>query len=801
MKQDHYLPQVAVFFLSKKWIFNGPAPVEVDENTKDIIKVETPDIISFNTNIGLSKSPGTFSLTINNKDLRYMIADNPQEDIELLVANDSNYEESSLWKSYSEYEKHVYSSKIWKDKDGKIYLVGGDGKIIKEEGSVSEPVKDAETKSYPGNLEYGKNSAFEKFYGGKEGMKRGTCIFKPMQRVSIWASKRFPTNEERSSEEVMVPIFTGLVDKVTVNYSENYDTIQISGKDVTKWLQISQININPVLVGDNMQATADSGVKLWDNLFSGMGPADIISKLVVGGMVNKESGGVTTGDVLVPGMGQFIKKVETFLDKDNDNSVPRPPIEKKGYLTNMIGERREDIIQNKLRLVIPPESKDWQPFKMANMSMNNNLLPELQFPLDICYEVAKKLYFEFYADATGDIWFCPPRFSNRWILSALNPRVYMINPEDIISYNLTETDQVKTAVFITASRHYLDYMNMPGIGGPDYKRIVDNRLMKKYGFRLMSAETTCVQDLQGVSLQDQLARAANGILQRVNAEIYTAHITMPARAEIQVGHPIYFSLHNMVYYITGVSHAYEAGGSFLTTLELNYGRKPWEVLDELIPFTDSRKKVQLGETMIYTPKSTFGTDKCTQLINTVKLYGAQIKAAVNAKTPGSKYITYDWVLAFMLGESGGDKKACSESPACGLMQIDAHWHEGYWTRLGYSFTTWDFKKKNGEIVKKPLAVVKKYNEETVNRSVYNSTAANILEGVESMKNWLVQVWTRFQSREATQLMAHVYSGYNAGYRDNFSWNKKGEGVDYYQSTVLPWYNLIISGECKGGRIT
>lgn len=49
--------------------------------------------------------------------------------------------------------------------------------------------------------------------------------------------------------------------------------------------------------------------------------------------------------------------------------------------------------------------------------------------------------------------------------------------------------------------------------------------------------------------------------------------------------PIYFPFRNMMYYVNSITHNFAFGESFTTTLGLTYGRKPWEILPELLTYT------------------------------------------------------------------------------------------------------------------------------------------------------------------------------------------------------------------------
>ena len=53
----------------------------------------------------------------------------------------------------------------------------------------------------------------------------------------------------------------------------------------------------------------------------------------------------------------------------------------------------------------------------------------------------------------------------------------------------------------------------------------------------------------------------------------------------------------MVYYIVGISHQLTFGGQYTTTLSLKFGRKPWEVLPELMNF-DINASALSAETVV-----------------------------------------------------------------------------------------------------------------------------------------------------------------------------------------------------------
>ena len=93
-------------------------------------------------------------------------------------------------------------------------------------------------------------------YGNLNPLQQGRCRIEPMDRVAIFLSKRYTQSSDgtyvlnESPQTDLIRAFTGLVNTVQVGYSETGNTISITGEDVTKWLKLSVIPINPAALQD-----------------------------------------------------------------------------------------------------------------------------------------------------------------------------------------------------------------------------------------------------------------------------------------------------------------------------------------------------------------------------------------------------------------------------------------------------------------------------------------------------------------------------------------------------------------------
>ena len=419
-------------------------------------------------------------------------------------------------------------------------------------------------------------SAFFEEHGGQ--LENGRCVFTPMQLMVCLLTRRF---KDKTDPNDMIVAFTGFIDSVSEEYDGKTGMLRIQGTDVSKLMHITQANVNPSLFEKALPGGGQ--YKIWSNIFSGQQGWEIIKTLVVGG---KDEQGHA-----IHGAGHFVYNAE-YSPK---SSTRGETVEKSAVLTGLKFQSVEwdnDIANDKLDKlffrpgrvhiqvlpfeVSPKGLRDLSVYKKIFDASFQNWQNEYRSHLEIANEVAQLSNYEFYADQFGDIWYHQPRFHNYHILTNDNPEVYVIRDEDIITYQFTESDKdVVSTLYVAGKPNYIEIMpqivKMTGF----YE---DASLLRKYGRRMMSISHPYITDTS-----DCFYFAKSWML-RVNAGRFVGSITVLGRPELRMHMPVYIPMRNMIYYITGISHKFSYGQTFTTTLQLKYGRKPWEILPEILDY-------------------------------------------------------------------------------------------------------------------------------------------------------------------------------------------------------------------------
>lgn len=178
--------------------------------------------------------------------------------------------------------------------------------------------------------------------------------------------------------------------------------------------------------------------------------------------------------------------------------------------------------------------------------------------LDVATQVTGITGYEFYQDVDGDLVFKPPLYN----LDTSSSRVYRIEPIDIISINFTESEPEATYVIVKGG----PFANMRGVVDEAEWGMrsvyVDYKGVAQYGWREHSIETSYYSNARSAFF------AGVAQLDRINAAANSCSITIPMRAELRPGYPVYIPNIDCFYYIQSLSHAFSFGGQCTTTLNL-----------------------------------------------------------------------------------------------------------------------------------------------------------------------------------------------------------------------------------------
>jgi hypothetical protein len=444
--------------------------------------------------------------------------------------------------------------------------------------------------------------------------KHGRCKISPMDRVVIFMTKRFDDNGNvnQSSRKKLMRVFTGFVNTVQQDFSNNAHTITVAGEDVTKLMRLSVINANPSLITDKAvvpDQNIDEKISIWTNIFKGLNAPQVIELLTLGGR-GLGTGGVTNN---ISGVDQYTvatgpnANADVEYDPDSGTIVPVRDT-KTGKIQTRTGQERTYSLRKMLGTLFSKSSvhvfnpfgvPGFSAFRAEELAMNSGwqfYQADFQTRREIAYKVADNSHFVFYADRNGHIWFHPPRFNNSWILGASNPNVYVIDNPSIVSYGFIEDDsQVYSSVYVTTDAPLGAGNIQEFIARGAFK---DDNVVLKYGVRIF------IEHNPYLTLGDKQAYTlfAKSLLQRLLAGRYQGQVTVMGRPELAPGYPVYIPIRNTIYYVETVDHSFNFGEGFTTTLHLSNGRKPWEMLPEVLEFS-SNDEVYLTADALNAPTS------------------------------------------------------------------------------------------------------------------------------------------------------------------------------------------------------
>ena len=492
-------------------------------------------------------------------------------------------------------------------------------------------------KEYIAHIYYNKELTDQKFrateeQGGPGVYKKGKCRISPMDRIIIFMTPRFNPDGtfNESNTAPMIPVFTGIVNTAQQTYSNGEHSISVQGEDVTKYLRLSIININPALpIGRQVLAAqyGDENIHIWGQIFQGLTTPEIIRMLCLGSDAIQNKGENINQRIDGVGFYKLSRKgdiaqdlvydpvAEEWIPQGNAKfKIPRADFRKVlGYL----------FTEHSVHIHDPYRKGDlslegWRPYEL---SLNTNwsfFQADFKTRREVAYKASDDSFFNFYADRRGHIWFHPYRYDISWILGAENPAVYVMDNPSIISFGFIEDDsELFTEVQVTTEPD----LGMGAIQQLGFYTGVfrDEASILKYGQRIFVGVNPIINtksinapgsNSRELSLSDNREAAANSVrifakslLKRLLASKYQGQITIAGRPEIDPGRPIYIPARNMIYYVETVDHNIAFGSSYTTTLHLSYGRKPWELLPELLTFSDN-DEIYLTDANMFDKKQT-----------------------------------------------------------------------------------------------------------------------------------------------------------------------------------------------------
>jgi hypothetical protein len=638
---------------------------------------EVPELVSVSVSLTTKNSPGTFSLTLTDVANRFIISDMPESEITNLYNRSNqktkdtgsnkgknpkpgaNYYEYSTYKDWLQFEwgtiedvqtgermmvqyrrdtnNTVVERWAFTSHGDIVYVVEvGDTQAEQDfqdanDGDIAEytvlPYNTKEVQSKMFHIFKTSHQTFLDTYKDVEEQgdtfAKGRCKISPMDRLVIFMSRRFDANGQIDSrpKHPLMRVFTGLVNTVQQGYSDNQNTIAINGEDITKYMRLSVVNINPALRLDDRSvpdqaAAGQTNISVWSNIFQGSRSPEIVRELILGSTSVTSKSGHSHADIKAISQVTLSPTNSSNIEYDPDLDVFKQlPTNAKTSkildLKNMYGTLFTDSTLHIIDPIKPGSTLSG--FSAYKEVLNNSwsfYQADFKTRRDIAYQMAEDTHFAFYADRYGDIWFTPPRYHLGHITSQKFPQIYVIDTPSILSYGFVEDDsQVFSSVYV-GTEPPLGLSSQQSLGTFN-GACRDETIILKYGQRIFVCSNPIIKSDTGFGLHSEDCDVyAKSLLQRLLAGKYQGQITLLGRPELEHNMPVYVPMRNMLYYVETVEHTLTFGGQFTTTLHLAYGHKPWELLPEILAFSKN-DEVYLtdGNVNVMTTKKTSNEQK------------------------------------------------------------------------------------------------------------------------------------------------------------------------------------------------
>jgi hypothetical protein len=211
-------------------------------------------------------------------------------------------------------------------------------------------------------------------------------------------------------------------------------------------------------------------------------------------------------------------------------------------------------------MIFDPASSNVAAFKKNYTNIGIGMWQsEYQTKLELANAAKEAVGYEFYMDVTGDIVFKPP-FYNLDVLG--NKPMSWIQDIDIIDWDFSESEsEVVTQIAMQGSYSGTEEAGVPVECQP-FTSVTDYHLLRKYGWRTQNYNSEFLSD------PTQMFYHGLDVLDRINSRRHRGTVTIPMRAELRMGFPIYIAPKDQIWYISGISHTIQFGGRATTTLQL-----------------------------------------------------------------------------------------------------------------------------------------------------------------------------------------------------------------------------------------
>ena len=442
-------------------------------------------------------------------------------------------------------------------------------------------------------------------------------LFSPLLPIAVWAKGRLYPDK-------WFPIFTGYIFQLLPSEQDGFTTIVLQCRDALELARISSENINPAIL-QYRQIKSQNALQLYSNAFYQQTLTQIVTTMFLGGKAQetiedtidilqaqtynpkKDPRSTSTSSIKFNQLGDYIVKASSF-----DYAYPH------GHNDNPIDNNHASDLKIFLdRFNLRPQVFIWgeniTPYKMFSMASPKTFHTQFSTRYDILKAAATFVYFDFYADAYGNIQFHPMKFANKFFMSDAiyadvsnkqqtlpkdYPSTYIVSPHETLKTNtLFNLQGLVTYLRLGGAFPTLQpgeenaiLINYLGVAA-------DTVYMKKYGFRMCEVYDEVFNYNPRIETGTPsetfrfLDLCARELLKYKNGELWTRTTEIVFRPEIELANPILFTDLNQVFYIQSISHNISIGGTATTTINCNFGRAENESPPMLFDFLVTNQKI------------------------------------------------------------------------------------------------------------------------------------------------------------------------------------------------------------------
>ena len=413
-------------------------------------------------------------------------------------------------------------------------------------------------------------------------LRGGEITITPMMEVHIYLRGRFndPTNSP-----LYYLAFWGIISTVQEQYSDGNHSISVQCSDILRWWEITKTMVSPTALQANFMPNMQ--LNALSTIYTPFTAHSIILDL---GKVS---------------MQEFFRPSQVNIGEFRDGFKQNENLKAKSGTIIEYWERRFKVIRSSMRMygfagfgpctagAFGPDAADstaktdakkddstpttktlsglklvtkvrtcddqiqaMLPYKTADARATNQTEGQQRSKLEIAKEVAKNSHWEFFLDPDGSVVFKPPFYN----LDVRGNEASVVRDIDIINYTRTETEKGALTMLSVTGR--FNEVVSPNDSAPKAGWWIDFFLAGKFGLRHESREEWRMTSAAAMKYYAQAE------LVKHNANLQTMDVTVPGRPELKMGYPMYIEPLDCFYYLYGITHSIQSGGSFTTTLSL-----------------------------------------------------------------------------------------------------------------------------------------------------------------------------------------------------------------------------------------